>query len=247
MVLVNEHDLSWITSENRLHALCEGSSPDALSVRLVSPGPNRLWLAGSTVFVEWATAVPAGTEARASIDLSVDGPSGPWSPVATDLPDNGRHQWVVPERVADQAWLRLTVRTASDTAAVVSPAPFEIARRPDPLHLSVQDGRTVTWTDALDRERYNLYRGSWSAFLQSGSYTQDPGSVPGAGRFCDLETRSIDDGFAPAPGELSYYLVTAYRMRLDGTDPELPVPMAEGPLGQRSGATMRPNDHRCPR
>jgi hypothetical protein len=247
VAMVNEHELTWITDENRIHALCEASSPEALSVRLVSPGPNRVWLAGSTVFVEWATAVPAGAQARASIELSVDGPSGPWSPVASDLPDNGRYQWVVPDRVAEQAWLRITARTAGDTAEAVSPAPFRIGARPDPLHLSMQDDRTVGWTDDLDRERYNLYRGSWSAFLQSGSYTQDPGSVPAADRFCDLEVRSRDDDVVPEPGELTYYLVTAYRMRQDGTDPEQPVPMAEGPLGQRSGARMRPNEHRCPR
>jgi hypothetical protein len=247
VVLVNEKRLSFWTSQNVIHAYCESSPASELSVRIVRPGPHRRWLAGSTVFVEWAAEVPADRVARISLELSVGDDAGPWRTIAEDLPNSGRYQWTVPAAVSEQAWVKVTARTADGAASAVSTEPFEIARRPDPLRIALPDEGTVTWEDDLGRERHNVYRGGWERFVETGAYTQDPLSGPEASRTCGLEESSLADGYVPGPGRMVYYLVTAYRMRLDGTDPDDPVPMGESPLGQRSGATMRKNGHRCPR
>jgi hypothetical protein len=246
VVLVDENRLSPFTYRNEIHAYCETSPRSELKVRIVRPGPHRRWLAGATVFVEWAAEVPPDQKATIDLELSLHGISGPWRPIADGLPNSGRHQWTVPAPASNQARLRVTARALGETVSAVSSEPFEIVRRPDPLRVRFDDRDQLSWEDDWPRERYNVYRGGWRRFLESGAYTQTPGSAPEAARACGLADRSHADDFVPAPGRMVYYLVTAYRLRLDGTDPTEPVPMAEGPLGQRSDATMRDNAHPCP-
>ncbi|RMF76182.1 MAG: hypothetical protein D6738_01950, partial [Acidobacteria bacterium] len=183
--------------------------------------------------------------ARIRIELSTGGAGGPWEPVAEDLPDNGRYQWHVPPRISEDCYLRLTATTASGTHVAVGSGPFTIARRPDPLELRFTAQDELSWTDALGRRHFHLYRGDWQRFLDSGEYTQDPALVPEAARFCDLQQSQVSDPFVPAPGRLAYWLVTGFRMMEDGRQPGVPVAMAEGALGQDGAARMRPNDHRC--
>lgn len=246
VALVNQKRFLLFDTRNILHAYCESSVASELSVRVVQPEPNRRLLAGSTRFIEWAAGVPAGLTAAIDIELSIESADGPWEPVASDLPNGGRYQWIVPNRISSQAWLRITARTGSSTTCAVSREPFTIARRPDPLRLTLPDEQTIAWTDDLARDRYNLYRGSGRSHLETGHYTQDPAVEPGAAQFCALEGTSHSDAYVPPAVELTYYLVTAYHVELDGTDPEVPVPMAEGPLGHDSSAVMRQNSHRCP-
>jgi hypothetical protein len=130
--------------------------------------------------------------------------------------------------------------------SAVSAIPFTIDRRPDPLKITFPTAQMVTWTDQLGRDRYNLYRSDWQHFLSEGDYTQDPGGVLQADRFCDLRGTARLDAFTPASGTLVYYLVTGYRMMEDGQVPGVEVPMAEGTLGQGSDAVMRVNAHPCP-
>jgi hypothetical protein len=47
-----------------------------------------------------------------SLAYSLNGPGGPWTAIATNLPDNGRYQWTVPDaRPTDD--LRLSIRLIS--------------------------------------------------------------------------------------------------------------------------------------
>ena len=244
VTLAEERPSPW-ESRNWLRAWAEATPPSALRVRLLHPGPHRRLLAGQVRFVRWVTEVPPPGPARIRLELSVTGPGGPWLPLAEDLPDNGRWQWLVPARFSSDCWIRITATTAEGQVTAVGDGPFEIARRPDALHLRLPAKDTIEWADDLDRDRWNLYRADWDRFLASGEYTQDPDEVPDAARFCDLDTRSARDGFVPAPGKMVYYLVTGYRLVEDGQEPGTPVPLAEGSLGQDSAARTRRNHHRC--
>jgi hypothetical protein len=140
----------------------------------------------------------------------------------------------------------VTATTASDTVSALSAEPFGIARRPEPLDLRIAAHGRVVWSDTLDRQRYNLYRGDWETFEQTQALTQDPALVPGAEQWCFLDSRVQVDPFAPSPGQLVYYLATGIRMAEDGQVPGVPVPMAESPLGQGPDAEMRENTFPCP-
>ena len=245
VTLAEDRPGPW-TKQNYLRAWVEATLPATLRVRLLHPGPRRRLLAGQVRFVRWITEVPGGESARVRLELSTTGPDGPWEVIAQDLPDNGRWQWVVPNRVSTDCRIRVTVTTASGTASSVGDGSFEIARRPDPLALRFLDKDTLSWDDALSRDRWNLYRGDWDHFLATGELTQDPETVPGADHRCDLAETSATDDFVPAPGTMVYWLVTGYRLVEDGQDPGTKVPLAEGSLGQDSAARARRNAHPCP-
>lgn len=250
MVTVDSKRVSLFEDENQVRCFRESTPAAELSVRVVSPGPHRHLLAGAAGFIDWASSVPSSGSSEpgtATIEFSSDGAGGPWATIAAGQPNSGRYQWRVPVAISEECYLRITVSTTAGQVSAVSDAPFSITRRPDPLSLQFSSKEDLSWTDDLSRGRHNLYRGDWQAFLQGAGYTQDPSSSDPAERFCDLESMTLTDPFVPAAGQLAYYLVTGYRMMEDGQEPGVPVPMAEGHLGQDSAAHMRPNENSCPR
>ncbi len=273
VVLVESQRTGMFSTRNKARCYREDSPASVVSVRVTRPGPSRTLRAGSRAAIGWAAAVPppkattsnAAAAARAAaaaapeaaaapapaatitLELSAAGTTGPWRPIAAGAPDNGQFAWTVPAVTCDDCRIRATLDAGGGaTASAVGPR-FSIVRRAEPLALRFTGRDTVAWQDALARPRHALYRGDWARFRATGEVTQDPAAVPGAARFCALDGASaVTDTFVPPPGGLAYYLVTATRLFDDGQQPGTPVPMAEGPLGQRSDATMRANAHPCP-
>ena len=94
------------------------------------------------------------------------------------------------------------------------------------------DGETVQW-DTHPAGTYNLYRLDLALLKSGGGYTQDPGTVPLAERWCGLTGVQQADATMLAPGEVVAYLIT----------PEAAV---EGSLGFDSALVERPNGAPCP-
>ena len=118
---------SWPNEQNKFHVFREASVPGALGARLVRPRGGERFAGGSVQFIDWMTAVPSGTPAVVAVDLSTSGPGGPWTPIASGLPDNGRYQWNVPVvGPTSDAYLRLRVASGTDLVEVVQPRPFTI-------------------------------------------------------------------------------------------------------------------------
>jgi hypothetical protein len=110
-------------SQNKIHFYRETSTPSALAVRFVRPGPSATLRAGAVRFVEWASAIPAGLPpGKVGLSYSLHGPGGPWIPIAAGLPDNGRYQWTVPD-AAPTDDLRLSIRLVSGTNRVRALSP----------------------------------------------------------------------------------------------------------------------------
>ena len=128
LALVAEEGI-WPNERNHLRFYKEASVPTVLSVTPVRPHGGETLYAGSVRFVEWLSAVPGGQASNVGIELSVTGPSGPWVPVASGLPNNGQTQWLLPSDLPDttNAYLRTTVITAEGSATGVTAAPFTIA------------------------------------------------------------------------------------------------------------------------
>jgi hypothetical protein len=109
---------------DRTHGYREASVPTALSVRVVEPGPGRVWRGGQARFADWMAAVPGADTGTLALDLSTTGPEGPWTPLATGLSNNGRHQLVVPAgHDTGDAWVRLRLGAGSAEAVALG-GPF---------------------------------------------------------------------------------------------------------------------------
>lgn len=117
---------------NRLRFFKEASIPTALSIQPVEPNGGEVFYAGSVHFVDWLSAVPGGVTGTVQVELSTTGPGGPWLPVASDLPNNGRYQWRIPTGLSPSTdcYLRFTVTTAQGSAQAQTAAPFAIIASP---------------------------------------------------------------------------------------------------------------------
>ena len=92
----------------------------------------------------------------------------------------------------------------------------------------------VEWQAEESADTWNVYRGSMRMLRMTGSYTQEPGSHPLAGRFCDLAVPSLQDLTVPSPGGVAFYLVTSVTGGI------------ESGLGSDSRGVQRPNTAPCP-
>ena len=118
---------SWPSYINRFRLFREDSSAGELQARFDSPKGGETMISGSARFIDWSTACPGGEAGTVDLELSVAGPYGPWIPIAAGLPNNGRHQWVVPVMMPTaEARLRLRVTTSVGTAVAVTPGSFSI-------------------------------------------------------------------------------------------------------------------------
>lgn len=119
IVLVNHHGTLFNT-RNKLHSFAEASVARELSARIVAPGPNRVLRSGSVRFVDWLSGVPRGQSSSVSLELSTNGRAGPWTPIASGLPDNGRYQWIVPATTSNSCRLRITVSASAGSVRALS-------------------------------------------------------------------------------------------------------------------------------
>lgn len=108
---------------NKLRIFREASAPTTLIARVMEPSRNRVWRGGQVRFVDWAAGIPGNKPSSVTLELSTTGPDGPWTLLAADIPDNGRHQLIVPAAVSSGACrIRLTVTAGPKSLSVVSRA-----------------------------------------------------------------------------------------------------------------------------
>jgi len=119
---------SWPNYQNHTRFYKESSTPGQLQVKPVFPRGHETFRAGAILFIDWIGAVPAGGPGAVSLELSLHGPAGPWTTIATDVPNNGRYQWSIPPGTpsTDTAYIRYTLVVSPDVAVAMTPAAFNI-------------------------------------------------------------------------------------------------------------------------
>ncbi len=127
LAIVSEEG-TWPSSQNHLHFYKESSTPTVLRITPVSPYGHEAYRAGAVIFVDWLSAVPSGAPGAVTLELSIHGPGGPWTTLATGLPDNGRYQWRIPPNTpsTNDAYIRYTLSVSPDVTTSLTPAPFTI-------------------------------------------------------------------------------------------------------------------------
>ena len=69
-------------------------------------------------------------------------PTGPWQPIAANLPNTGRHPWHLPPSLPSHVYLKMTVRDTAGNMAVA------VTREPQLVDLSEPEGRLLRVTTA---------------------------------------------------------------------------------------------------
>jgi hypothetical protein len=125
VALVSEEG-SWPSEINHLRCFREASIAESLSIASVFPRGRETLMQGSVRRIRWISAVPEGEESLVSLEYSLAGPGGPWTTIADGLPNNGRHQWIVPTAHSSDCYIRYTVRTGGAIETAMTPAAFSI-------------------------------------------------------------------------------------------------------------------------
>jgi len=92
----------------------------------------------------------------------------------------------------------------------------------------------LLWDEEIGFSAWNVYRGGLATLLDTGVYTQPPGSNPLAEAFCDLNSAQLNDATAPSVGQAAFYLTSGSAGGI------------EGGLGSDSAGLPRPNSNSCP-
>jgi hypothetical protein len=148
-------------------------------VQLTAPIGGERWDEGSTETITWTASDNAAVDSM-NVDLSLDGPSGPWSAIAHGLANTGTYSWTLPSSASDQAVVRVTAFDhALNSASASSDSAFHIA---DPVAGVSESGPKIL---ALAHPEPNPGRGSVALRF----------SLPDAGRarvqILDLDGRRV--------------------------------------------------------
>lgn len=132
IVQVASENCGWSGGINRPRAFKESTPPETAWVYPKYPRGGEKFVAGSVRFLDWYAAIPYNARpGNITIDVSLKGNDGPWHRIATDVPSNGRYQWVVPKNyISNNCYLRYTLRTFEDTVTAITPNPFSIVLNP---------------------------------------------------------------------------------------------------------------------
>ncbi len=177
---------------NQLRIYSPWEEPEQLASRVVKPRGGETYKLGSSRELRWATAVPSA-QGQATVDLflSTTGSSGPWSPIAVGLPDNGIHQWQVDGVVSSDCYFEVRCSTSIDEAIDRSDAPFTILGSPAspvPIPSGSWLGLTIHPNPASGETRI-----SWSR----------PLGKPSVLSVYDLRGRRVDH-VSLSPGEVQF-------------------------------------------
>jgi hypothetical protein len=102
------------------------------------------------------------------------------------------------------------------------------------IHTYRSSKERIDWQPEVGHDAFNLYLGSLGALRATGEYTQSPGSNPLADRFCGLVAAYVDAPAVPAPGDVTFSLVSGVAGGVEGS------------LGTNGQGGVRPNQNPCP-
>ncbi|MCK5111947.1 MAG: VCBS repeat-containing protein [Thermoplasmatales archaeon] len=124
-VLIQAEQGSWPSYQNQLKAFSPWLEPTELSALVQIPHGGETFRSGSIRNIRWLSAVPPSQgDATVEIQVSLDGESGPWDTIASDIPNNGCFQWLVDAGGSEHCRIEIIVSTSSASASAISASDF---------------------------------------------------------------------------------------------------------------------------
>jgi len=125
IVLLTEEG-TWLSSKNILYVFAENSPAENLWIKANYPSGGENFYPGSVRNIRWASQIPASLPSSVDLSYSTQGAMGPWVTIAASIPNNGLHQWIVPDVDSDLCYVKLVVHQGDENASATSIAPFSI-------------------------------------------------------------------------------------------------------------------------
>ncbi len=118
---------AWPSSGvNFLRVYLHNVNNPALNINPVNPKGFECFAPQSIQFLKWYSSVPAGPKATVTIEISTNGNSGPWTVVASNMPNSGNYQWKVPNVSSSNCFLKFIITNGSNTQTVTTASAFGI-------------------------------------------------------------------------------------------------------------------------
>jgi PKD repeat protein len=118
---------SWPNDRNHLKCFKEATPFSKASIMAVFPKGREVFRQGSVQFIDWISAVPATSSAQVRIEYSLQGRTGPWTPITAGTENSGRYQWTVPQTISsNNCFIRYTLVEGTDTLTACTPSAFTI-------------------------------------------------------------------------------------------------------------------------
>lgn len=133
-----------------------GSDNEAPTISLTSPVGGEVLMAGGTHTVTWVSDDPDTGPETLEVDISYSSDGGlAWTPVVSNLSDEGEYVWTVPEEETTNGRISVRVNDGENATTDISSANFTIAGQNPTITLTSPVGgevlaagepHVVTWT-----------------------------------------------------------------------------------------------------
>ncbi len=126
-VVIQAAQGSWPSYQNQLKAFSPWFEPIELSALVSSPHGGETFRSGSIRDIRWLSAVPQSQgNSMVEIQISLNGDSGPWNTIISNIPNNGCYQWLVNAGGSENCRIKVIVSTSSSNASTISVSDFKI-------------------------------------------------------------------------------------------------------------------------
>jgi len=126
-VVIQARKGSWPSYYNQLKAFSPYLEPSELSVSVQKPHGGETYRSGSIRDIRWLSGVPPSQGySTVEIQVSLNGESGPWGTIASNVPNNGCYQWLVDAGGSETCRIKIIVNTSSSSNFAISDEDFKI-------------------------------------------------------------------------------------------------------------------------
>lgn len=129
IALQTAHQVSMFENQNKLRFFRESTPYSTLSIKPLFPKGFEFFKPGCVRFIEWISSAPPTPESRVKLELSTNGPNGPYSLISDSVKNNGRYQWSIPQGISSaNCYIKYTVYIpgTAQTSTGMNSNPFGI-------------------------------------------------------------------------------------------------------------------------
>jgi len=126
-VVIQAEQGNWPSEKNHLKVFSPWLEPTELTALVQKPNGGETFRSGSIRKIRWLSGVPQSQDdPYVEIQISLNGESGPWDTIVSDIPNNGCYQWLVDAGGSDTCRIKVIVTTSKSSTYTVSESDFSI-------------------------------------------------------------------------------------------------------------------------